>query len=419
MSFFSIINCTPCWSPCWSLRKANQPSESPQSPIEQRAFEEINYLLLSARETEEKGLAKEALEKAYQIAIHDLPPEDIPLHLGAILSQFGRLCYEENFALSKEILLYSLGLQLSHYGILEKQMVDPKRFATLPDLKAQIAAQTAHFSETENDLLSLDIPTCLHKLKENQTEKDLILAFTLRWLGHSYQNIDGYKKAFPENDKRFEQIYYFCEAILLKNTFDKKACLELAELYYNSWPFLHLRKHPNDYLGACAAYDSVLAINDEPEMKARVANMRFILLNQTEHKEKAQKYLEEAMEIRSALPEEKQNGFLLANLRNNYAAFLLQQKEPDLDKAAQFLLLALDYSTKMRKKNEDHLYFALYDLQFANLQMMQQKPAEALDTLERAVNTLNRYPESNQELLLRAAILKAVAEMQLAQLEKR
>lgn len=370
----------------------------------------------------QKDYKKQELEKAYRLAIENFPcfnqaaPDKmLALYLGEVMFNYGRLCYEENFNLSKEIQLAALSMQLYAYGILDR-CIALKDFDTLEDMKMQAAVRGSLFPEMEQKILDLDLSHCLDKVGKTRfapafaKERDFALATTLRWLGHCYQNIDKYLESNPLNDRRYEQLYYFSESIL-KNHLDDQACLmELSELYYNSWSFLHERKHPGDWKGKCATYDRVLEINKDHEMRARVANMRFGILDSHGQHDEAVKYLQEAMEIRAALPETKQNGFLLGNLRNNYVYHLLRQPEPDLEKADKMIRLALCYSSESRANGEDHMYFAIWDMKLAQIYLLKGNKTEALQMIEKAIGTLSKYPESNASLLSQALGLKGQAQ---------
>jgi hypothetical protein len=367
----------------------------------------------------QKEQKKQQLEKAYEQALQALsrcckrtPDKRLALRMGDILAQFGRLCYEENYATCKQILLASLNTQFYAIGLID-DCLDISAFHTLQDLKKQGATKPNLFKFMDDLILSSHQDRCLSLIwtsKESNLlpeERMFVLAYTLRWLGHCFQNLDTYKEPHPTNDRRFEQIYHLCEAILLLA--DNNQCREeLAELYYNAWPFMHGRKYPNDAEGKCAIYDKCLAYNSEPEMRARVANMRFIILSGAGEKEKAAKYLKEAMAIREEMPESQQNGFLLANLRNNYAAHLMELNPPDLEEAEKYTRMAINYSAACRAHDEDNIYFAIYDSRLAKIMHLTGRNAEAMELIERAINTLKKYPESNHDLMEKTLAVKAL-----------
>lgn len=365
----------------------------------------------------QKDLKKQQLEKAYEHVLDGLslcckttPNKELALRVGDILRQYGRLCYEENFATSKQILLASLNVQFYAIGLID-ECVDISQFPSLKDLKKQGATNPNLFKFMDDLILTThqDRPLSLiWTCKESKlfsTENMFILASTLRWLGHCLQNIDNYKVAHPLNDRRFEQIYFLSEAILLLA--DNEPCREeLAELYYNAWPFMHGRKYPHDIEGKCAIYDKCLAYNSSAEMKARIANMRFIILSDSGVTERAARYLKEAMSIREKMPENKQNGLLLANLRNNYAAYLLELNPPELEEAEKYTRMAINYSSACRANDEDQLYFAIYDSRLAKIMQLTGRNEEAMELINRAINTLKKYPESNKELMEKALFIK-------------
>lgn len=367
----------------------------------------------------QKEYKKQQLEKAYAQVLQGLalchkctPDKNLALRMGDILRQYARLGFEENFTTCKQILMASLNVQFYAIGLID-ECINMSDFHSIKDLKKQSAAKPNLFKFMDDLILTTHQDRCLSLAwtsKESNLlppERMFILATTLRWLGHCFQNIDSYKTAHPTNDRRFEQIYYLSEAILLLADNDQSR-EELAELYYNSWPFMHGRKYPDDVEGKCAIYDKCLVYNSEPEMKARVANMRFIILANAGEKERSTNYLKEAMAIREEMAENKQNGFLLANLRNNYAAYLMDLPTPNLEDAEKYTRMAINYSSACRSNEEDHLYFAIYDSRLAKIMHLTGRNDEALEFINRAINTLNKYPESNKDLMEKALAVKAL-----------
>ena len=366
----------------------------------------------------EKDYKKQQLEKAYQIAIDHLwgcsktsPDKMLAFRLGEIIKEYGRLCYEENFQTSLVVLQAALNFQLYAIGML-KHSIDLRDFETLEELKMQASVRSDLFQFMDNLILDCDHASCLEHMYNKKYSRQFIhqkmylMASTLRWMGHCCQNIDFYKKGTPQNDKRFEQIYYLSEALLLPCN-DEESINERAELYYNAWQYLHLRKHPGDYDGAAATYEKALELNRSPEMRARVANMRSIFMHSAQKYELAKQYQKEAMEIRTSLPENEQNGFLYANLRNNYASFLLNQPEPDYAEAEKYLMMALRYSTASRDHQEDHHYFAFYDFNMARVKMASNEFDAAESFVQKAIETLKKHPECNEQDMKKANELLA------------
>lgn len=393
-----------------------------------KTYDEIQSILEELREWKEvskprqmkleKEYKKQQLEKAYQLALDSIsvcskttPDRMLALQLGDIIRQYGRMCYEENFSMCLVVLQAAVNLQLYAIGVL-KNCIDLKKFETLEEMKMQAAVNPELFSFMDSAIINLDKVDCLSHFQKNnfssqfKLEKMHVLASTLRWLGHCYQNIDSYKEATPGNTHRFEQIYYLSEFLLKEcSETSEESKNELAELYYNSWPFLHLLNHPGDFEGASQQYEKVLDLNREPEMRARIANMRYILLKNAGNEDLAVENLKDAMVIRSSLPESQQNGFLLANLRNNYAAHLLSKSNPDYDEAEKYVNMAIKYSTESRKNGEDHVCFAIYDIKLGRIYFAKGKIDEAKEMANKAIETLKKYPESHLNLMQQAADL--------------
>lgn len=175
----------------------------------------------------------------------------------------------------------------------------------------------------------------------------------------------------------------------------EKAKKEFIELIYNSRPFIFLRECPNDFEKVCQIYDTVLELDNSDTMKARVANIRGCWLRRANLPEKAKDLFDEAIKLQSSIPDF--NPFVQANTYSNRASTELVCKDPDLEMAKKFINVALEYSSLKRERNEDNEYFALYDMVAAKIELKDDNIEKARTHCKNAKESLDKYPESNED----------------------
>lgn len=375
--------------------------------------------LLSELPLFQREKQKQLLEKAYELSLSCVFSfnkkslnRQLAFRIGNILRHYGRLCFEENYFSSKQILLLALNMQFYAIGLIN-ECIDITDFETLEELKKQGSARPNLFEFMEDLILTTHRQQCLLLAKDDaflQSHHGMrlfSLADIARWLGYCYQNIDRYSTSQPINDRRFEQLFWLSEELLLLID-DESNQRSLAELYYRAWPFMYQRHYPEDVEGICALYNKALVCDNSQEMKIRVANMRFLACFKAGEKGKASNYLKEALDLAENSSVKNQNEFLMANLYNNYAAYLMDPETLDPEKALQYLQLATSYAAQCRAQGYDHQYFGVYDMRMAELQFLLGDFKAAMKAVESALITLKKYPESHHGFLDKAQALRSV-----------
>lgn len=379
------------------------------------ALIEINAILRDPK--------KRNLEQAYKLAYrclvetsHRKPDKQLSFLLADMIWRYAREYHEENALAAKQMLLVALNMHLFAIGMLD-DCINMREFNSLEDLRKQSEAKPNLFAFMEHIAATTDPSHCAttalkSTFMQAYPERRLLsLAETLRWLGQAYKNLDAFKKISAENENRFANLFGASEALfLLVGTEESK--LELADLYYEAWPFMHQRLHPNDVAGACALYDKALSSNPSNEMHARVANRRFLALFAEGKEEDALKHIRKAITMAETLQDTEQNRFLLANLYFNYSCALLRPNNFDLEQAEIHLTRAVRYAAQSRARGRDHIYFAIYDMRIAEFKMARGEFAEAKAASERALETLKKYPHSQQPHIFKCeALLSLIGKM--------
>ncbi len=298
------------------------------------------------------------------------------------LYQKGRDSYGNSFDESRNFLLGSLYTQMIQMGFASQTMTP----GTDADYRGSV----------DPILLSSDKTSLVQKTFEKNftPEQRLFLAQTLRWLGHCYQNIDTFKAISNENNDRFNFLYGSAEELLkLDNSESSK--LELAELYYNTGFFMHLREKQGDYLGACETYEKALGLNPSEAMQARVRNMRSRLRDAAGIKTTPEEFKNDVLEAYLKVPTDQQDPFLIAMYYNNYAKMIICQSEPDLAVAEEALAHTVAYMEKAeRGEVESHAYFGGFYRNVAELKLMQKNTVGALEAYAKAAELDSRNPDS-------------------------
>jgi tetratricopeptide (TPR) repeat protein len=235
----------------------------------------------------------------------------------------------------------------------------------------------------------------------------LSIAHTLRWLGHAYQNIPSKRVVNRENDLLFSQLFTISESLLLILD-NEDSRRELADLYYQAWPFMYGRQNPYDLEGICSLYNKALVCNPSKETQVRVANMRFQTFFKSGKKTESLPYIQEAIRLGKELPENDQNTFLLANVYYYYTGYLMDSDCMEFEEAESYLSIALKHAALCREKGEDHLYFGLYDMRMAELRYLMGENHSAKKSIEQAIKTLKNYPDSLQAFIGEAEALQAI-----------
>lgn len=143
-------------------------------------------------------------------------------------------------------------------------------------------------------------------------------------------------------------------------------------------------------------------------MAARVANLKSCHYQIVGDFVRAMQLLNEAIQIRESFPKEEQDPFLVANLYNRKAGFLL--KERRLDEADFSIDVAIAYSAALRGRRHpetdklvdltyDHQYFGLYDHKKAQIKLAKEELEEAMKFINRALETFRHHEQDSKALI--------------------
>ncbi|MCB1112410.1 MAG: tetratricopeptide repeat protein [Chlamydiales bacterium] len=241
-------------------------------------------------------------------------------------------------------------------------------------------------------ILTTDKDVVLQAVRNrNLSEEDRFqLASTLRWLGHCYQNIDTTRCLSQDNLTRFHNLYHLAEKLLLLGD-SKETRLELAELYYNAYPFMHQLENPEDRIGAYHWYEKAMEYNSSNAMQVRVLNMKLRLLpfSPNERLDLQRQVLSLYLEI----PECERDPFLVAMYRNNLAQCLILQGNPAEAKA--LLKETVAYCEENHEKY--HSYFPLF---YFNLAMISENE-EAIPLLRTALELCKKNEKGSEAYKLK------------------
>ncbi|HEV8052099.1 MAG TPA: hypothetical protein VGP47_06375 [Parachlamydiaceae bacterium] len=359
------------------------------------------------------------LEKAYNLATTCLnaaakpkPDKELSFLLADILRQYATLCFDENYFGAKQILLIALNLHLYTIGIFN-ECIDIRDFLSLEDLKKQCEAKPALFRSMEDTILSTSPDRCMTLAYKDSfvrppSEKRLYsLAETVRWLGYSYKSIDQNKTITPENDLRFSQLFGLSESLYLFID-DDESKHALADLYFQAWPFMHGRKNPQDAAGIFQNYEKALFYDSSPEMQANIGNSLFVSLFENGQKSEALQVLKKAILGAESLEENERKQFLLSSLYDNYASYLMDPETLDLVEAGIYLQRVEAYVVRSRLDERDHLQFAFYDMRYAEYKLVMDEFDAAKEIIQRALNTIQKQPQSQQPHMIKAQALKSL-----------
>lgn len=354
---------------------------------------------------------KAKLNEIYQtLAQQPITPENLNL-LSHTLTKFARLRYEEAYPSCMVMMRASLNAQLAAFKIFDTLSFNPKEHQTLSQLEEYLFDHSKS-SALDQFMLESDMTAVASRIASLNLPTDHLLriAFTLSWYSNGLINTAGFAKNDRQdiqaaNNKRFDQIYSLCEGIL-KTANCEAANIELAEMYYNGRRGAELRKDPKNIAGAHEWLDKAKQLNPDLEMAARVANLKSCDWAATDS-EKSNAFLLEAIKIRESFPKEKQNPFLVANLKNRLAGALLKEgKLEDAEKAVDSALEHAeaargprDAADKLLDLNNSHQYFGGYDLTKAKILIYKNDFEGALKYLNRALETFEFHRQSSQDLI--------------------
>lgn len=368
---------------------------------------------------------KQMLENAFTLTVKCLkatstqkPDKQLTFLAAEVLRQHASICYKENYFAAKQIFLAAFNLHLYSIGI-SNDCIDICDYSSLHDLTKQGKNHNTLFSSLEESILTTNIERCItlaHTTSFAQAASQnrlQCLAETARWLGHCYQHLDQTVALNPENDLRFAQLFGLSESLLL--LVDKEESKRsLADLYYQAWPFMYLRKHPEDVSGACRLYEQALHYDSSKEMQARISNQRFLLLFSHGRHTEALPYLLKAIFLAETLNDHDDNRFLLASLYDNYANYLMTPETLDLEQAEIYLSRSSKYVAQLKASGKDHLDFTIYERHLAEFKVLQGEFKSAKDMIECTIEKLKNHSYCQQTHAFKAEALKAFINKALA-----
>lgn len=342
------------------------------------------------------------LEAAFALALLCLteagssrPDKQLIFLFADILMKYAVSIHEENYFAAKQVLLASLNLHFYSIGLID-ECTDMRAFASLQDLSKQADVKSSLFNVMEHIAATTDPSRCAtaalkSSFVQSYPERRLIsLAQTFRYLGHCFHNLDSHKHICKENDRLFNNLFQSCEALLflVDNNESKR---ELADLYSET-----------------TLCDKALHYDSSNEMKVRIANNQFQTLFSTGNEEEAIKEIDKAITMAETLNDSEQNRFLLANLHYNLAFARLSPGSFDAEQAEINFNRAARYASQSRERGRDHILFAVYDMRIAEFKMAKGELREAKIATERALDTLMKYPRSQQPHIFKAQALQAM-----------
>lgn len=263
--------------------------------------------------------------------------------------------------------------------------------------ESQIDRELERFPSLEHWIMTSDRTAIAQQLTKIEDKECFQLAKTLRWLGHTYQNLDQFKKATPENIQRFQFIYGVCEDILrdmnLNNSENQEVKRELAEFYYNQGRFSHLLVHPDDKIGAMKTLDVAMQYNDEPSFNARCLNIQAATCAEQKDLEAARLKYDKAIKV--AEETEGFDPFLISMYHNNRACLLLKMEPIDWKQFDEDIQIAIDHA---KGCHFDHYYYSAYFVNQAKGHCLAGELGKARESLDMADVICAKFPESSGEL---------------------
>lgn len=170
---------------------------------------------------------------------------------------YGRCVYGGNMEASRQMFQLSLAIQLIGLRVL-----DPKSLPSLKDC-GDLESFPKHLSETtkafgkdfDEHLFAFTSPEFAQAVAKGGKEHAFSIATALRWLGHSYQNLDEFKNV--NEAIRFEKIYGHAIETL-RGIHSHDANWEIVEILYNTTRFMLYLKDSENYEGALKKMEEIL-----------------------------------------------------------------------------------------------------------------------------------------------------------------
>lgn len=360
---------------------------------------------------------RESLEKAYALASlcqrssgKQAPETQLSLMLADILLAQAL----DNIATcpfsSKQLLLAALSFHLHAVGISDCK-INLRDFTSLNDLTKTLENHPGFFASFESELLSLESGRCAALAYSdtfalpNRARRLFQFAETARWLSHCYCLLSGSSDKPGDDSRHFDLLTGIAEPLylLVGDAASKKA---LADLYMRHWPFVHIKRNPEDMSGAEALLQKAYACDPSTLTAERIGLQRYLLGFRLSTPEQSKDVLLAIIAKAGQLEDSEDKDEFLAKLIYYYSGVLLLLETPDLEFANRIVDELQNYVTTRRACGYDSIEFALYDLRLAELKIIQNSLPEAAIAVRRALGLLQRSPQSHADDLYRALAMQ-------------
>jgi hypothetical protein len=341
----------------------------------------------------------------------------------SILSLYGMKVYSTNFEHALFCLTVAFQLQLYDMQQLDKLYLDPRNM-DIDDYKKSSESFAVCFNAIDQYINHKQFKNNLERIiKFKSEDANFEMASTLRWMGHSLQNLDQYAPENQDNFNRLKAIYTTCEAIL-NSSQTRRNQLEYAELIYNAFGSLHLwecKLHhqiltESDVKDACDILDEAKVYNFTLSFQARVANLKACYYHKIDNEKRLIHLNESANLWKQTLDQEKDlsasekanREFLVANVHNNILASLFDEKEVSVHEFKKHIAYVYDYFSKCEKEGKFHSYCMTHMLNCARFEMDQgnkEAALKALDNVEK-VAKMHETAEMTAEIRRKASELR-------------
>jgi len=373
------------------------------------------------------------LEGAYG-GVQDFREEE-----ASLLHMYGRCVYGGDMVKSLLFFQLSLSVQLVARGIFESSVLPQERECALKEIPDRMKGY--YFSKLDA-AIEKGSGELLTKLLEGGESEAFLAAKNLRWLGHSLQNIDSYAQS--EYADRFEAIYGLARRILERigkeSDLYKDAQWEIAEILYNTGPFVHGLRHKGDIEGAFetlkkvepyleAERDSFRTRVKRGQLHNRIGNMMASLVKKEEKRAEKEGRPKDELKMKELLArqyEETSTAEEIANSTEGFPPFLRTMfahnralTAMNCNKGGLITLSSEAISGRITRvlsdmeNSDDHYYHATYLCSASRFEVQYGTKEKAQEYLQRALNLCITYPASCEDMEKPLAALKnEIAAMQ-------
>lgn len=356
------------------------------------------YSLLCSSSSEKEGLSEKLLYSASRI-----------FHI------FGRCLYGGDMSASRQMFQLSLGIQAIALGAFKSEefLKLAIKGKNLEDLSKQLS-ETDKLNTVDKWLMEAKKKELLELGINSSSDEKFSLATTLRWLGHSCQNIDKLKG--KDNLDFFVTVYGTAKRLLGSLNTDR-ANWESAEIEYNTGRFIHYLGKPNDILGAIKTLDKVSDAIEKTKkgedkalalkatvLEAQVYNIKAIELSKIPKGTKQEEIMllkaqYGAASKASKIADETKgfDPFLKTMFKHNKAAHALEclQLGEEVAKVDEIEGWVKEALTEAAETGHDHYYHATYYIGAARLALYKKDSDQAKKHLDTAEMINKKYPDNS------------------------